>query len=211
MTNSKHTRHLLFVSIFSVTLCAAMLAGTTFAWLKDSISSSNNLIQSGSLDVKMEWSEEIASAERKDASLESLFPEEWEPGDIQVRYLRIENTGNLALEYELRARGEKAPEGVADCIDVYCAEGERQIVDGTELAGEQKIGTLSEVLEGEIPLMKKKILAEEAEIITIVLKMQDTLGLDYQKKPIADKFSLLLSASQCTEDGKVSDGKEVTE
>ena len=42
-------------------LCFSMLIGTTFAWFTDSATSAGNLIQSGKLDVTMEWKDATAT------------------------------------------------------------------------------------------------------------------------------------------------------
>ena len=55
MTNSKHTKRALLASVLSVVVCAAMLAGSTFAWFTDSVTSAGNIIKSGNLDVALEW------------------------------------------------------------------------------------------------------------------------------------------------------------
>ena len=54
MTNSKHTKRALLASILSVVLCVAMLVGSTFAWFTDSVTSGNNKIVAGNLDVELE-------------------------------------------------------------------------------------------------------------------------------------------------------------
>ena len=37
-------------------LCMSMLIGTTFAWFTDSVSTTNNIITAGNLDVNLYWS-----------------------------------------------------------------------------------------------------------------------------------------------------------
>ena len=47
--------HLLFVSVFALVLCVAMLVGSTFAWFTDTTTTGVNKIQSGKLDVKLTY------------------------------------------------------------------------------------------------------------------------------------------------------------
>ena len=47
--------HLLFVSVFALVLCVAMLVGSTFAWFTDTATTGVNKIQSGKLDVKLTY------------------------------------------------------------------------------------------------------------------------------------------------------------
>ena len=103
MTNTKNTKRALLSSVMALFLCFAMLMGTTYAWFTDSVTSANNVIQSGNLDVVLEyksnWSDGWATVDEntkifKDGAL-------YEPGYTEVVYLRISNAGSLALKYLL--------------------------------------------------------------------------------------------------------------
>jgi predicted ribosomally synthesized peptide with SipW-like signal peptide len=83
-----------------------MLIGTTYAWFTDSVSSANNIIKTGNLDVELEY------AKTKDGKLSDwksvagssdIFGPNilWEPGKVEVVYFKASNIGNLALKYEL--------------------------------------------------------------------------------------------------------------
>ena len=39
-------------------MCLSMFIGSTFAWFTDQVSSATNIIQSGSLDIEMQWAKE---------------------------------------------------------------------------------------------------------------------------------------------------------
>ena len=97
-----HTKKSLFLSAISLLLCVSMLVGTTFAWFTDSVTSSNNLIASGNLDVELEWYTPDGQWTPVNSATQ-VFPEDalWEPGHTQVVYLRISNQGALALAYRL--------------------------------------------------------------------------------------------------------------
>lgn len=99
----KHKKRALFQSIMSLILCFSMLVGTTFAWFTDSVSSASNIIQSGRLDIEMHYSEDLTQDNGwKDASTGAIFNYEyWEPGYTDLKYLKIDNTGNLAFTYQL--------------------------------------------------------------------------------------------------------------
>lgn len=103
MTNTKNTKRALLSSVMALFLCFAMLLGTTYAWFTDSVTSANNVIQSGNLDVVLEyksnWSDGWATVDEntkifKDGAL-------YEPGYTEVVYLRVSNAGSLALKYLL--------------------------------------------------------------------------------------------------------------
>jgi len=110
---TKTTRGALLMSALALFLCVSMLVGTTFAWFTDSVTSANNVIASGNLDVVLEyWDgdsyEEITSATK-------LFDDEalWEPGHTEVAYLKISNAGSLALKYQLNVNVVKETVGKA--------------------------------------------------------------------------------------------------
>ena len=43
------------LSLIMLIFCMATFVGTTFAWFTDSVTSANNIIKSGNLDVEMHW------------------------------------------------------------------------------------------------------------------------------------------------------------
>ena len=59
MTNRKVTRRALLLSLLAVVMCIVMLVGTTFAWFTDTASTAVNKIQSGNLDVQLEYSKDL--------------------------------------------------------------------------------------------------------------------------------------------------------
>ena len=100
MENTK-TKKALIMSVLSMVLCIAMLIGMTFAWFTDTASTGVNKIQAGNLDVKLMYSTDMQTW--KEATDQTkLFDDNalWEPGYTQVVYLKVVNSGNLALKYE---------------------------------------------------------------------------------------------------------------
>jgi predicted ribosomally synthesized peptide with SipW-like signal peptide len=113
--NKSASRKALIASAAAVSLSALLFAGTTYAWFTDSASSGTSTIQSGNLDVNL-----YKLVEKADTSAEAaegatvldyeavtakslVFAESktWEPGAVEVQYLKVENAGTLALEYNL--------------------------------------------------------------------------------------------------------------
>ena len=203
MTNSKHTKRALLASILSVVVCAAMLAGSTFAWFTDSVTSAGNIIKSGNLDVALEWAngtEALDTAEWKDASTNAIFNYDlWEPGYTEARHVRISNKGNLALKYEIRIAANGEVSKLADVIDVYYIKDGKQITSRTGLTDENKIGTLSQVLANPYAAKGHILEGENAvDVATIALKMQESAGNEYQGLAIGSDFSIQLVATQYT-------------
>ena len=100
MTKTRSTKRALIASVISVLLCVSMLLGTTYAWFTDSVTSANNIIVSGNLDIELEYwnGTEWVSVEGK---TDILTNELFEPGTTEVAYLRVANAGTLALKYQL--------------------------------------------------------------------------------------------------------------
>ena len=100
--NSKNTKRALLTSVLAMAVCLAMLVGSTFAWFTDTATTGINKIQSGNLDVELEYSKDFAEWKKVDNTTK-VFEEstEWEPGRTEIVYLRVKNAGNLALKYTL--------------------------------------------------------------------------------------------------------------
>ena len=122
MAKSKHTKKALLMSLLSVVLCLSMLIGSTFAWFTDSVTSGNNKIVAGNLDIDLEYAtafdDDGKPTEWKSVEgVDNLFNPDalWEPGHTEVVYLRITNKGTLALTYKLGVKfsNEKAGTNVA--------------------------------------------------------------------------------------------------
>ena len=106
MTNARNTKKSLIVSAFALLLCFSMLMGTTFAWFTDSVTSANNIIKSGNLDVALYYATEYDGENTvwtevnettkifKDGAL-------YEPGYTEVVYFKVENKGSLYLKYNM--------------------------------------------------------------------------------------------------------------
>ena len=102
MSKTKALRRSLLASVVSLATCATMFVGTTFAWFTDSVSSQNNLIVSGNLDVELEYldANDKWQPVTKDTNV-FMNNTLWEPGHTEVVYLKVSNVGSLALNYKL--------------------------------------------------------------------------------------------------------------
>ena len=135
----KHKKRVLFQSVMSLILCCAMLVGTTFAWFTDSVSSKGNIIQSGKLDIEMDYANDLLDAgsdQWLDASQGAIFNyEHWEPGYTDLKYLKITNDGNLAFQYQLTFG--LSENTTADGGEVGETTGSEETMDGGELLAEE--------------------------------------------------------------------------
>ncbi len=104
MTSSKSTKRALISSALAILMCVAMLIGTTFAWFTDTASTAVNKIQSGNLDIAVEYRTSSEGDWKTLDNATDLFGAEgtlFEPGHTRVVELKIKNAGNLALKYKI--------------------------------------------------------------------------------------------------------------
>ena len=126
MTKKHSTQRSLIASILVLCLCFASLIGTTFAWFTDTVTSGNNVIKSGKLDIVMEYWDgtEWVDAEGKVLEFQKAggnTDEEvlWEPGcTYELPKFRVRNVGNLAAKILIRLNGIKGDEKLMEVIDL---------------------------------------------------------------------------------------------
>ncbi len=111
--NSKNTFRALLGSVLAITLCLAMLVGTTFAWFTDKEVTGVNTIVSGNLDIEFSYMNATAAdfvpvtAEADDLFIGADGSDIlWEPGVVSVCYFKVENAGSLALKYNMAVNSQ---------------------------------------------------------------------------------------------------------
>jgi predicted ribosomally synthesized peptide with SipW-like signal peptide len=116
----KVTRASLWTSAISLLLCVAMLAGATFAWFSDTVTSGKNQILAGNLDVELEYSSDMSSWATVEGA-ENLFVQDtlWEPGHTEVVYLKLTNKGSLAVDWKLMTYAAAETQGVNMAGDTF--------------------------------------------------------------------------------------------
>jgi len=91
-------------------LSAILFVSFTYAWFTLSVKSEGNTIESGTLrfSVKGYDTEDKGAGEYafidspRDLSSDSLIhEEEWKPGAYDVKYIEVENTGSLAVQFKM--------------------------------------------------------------------------------------------------------------
>ena len=101
MTSSKSTKRALISSTLAILMCVAMLIGTTFAWFTDTASTAVNKIQTGNLDMEVEYTLDGENWNDLDGATDIFQKGLWEPGHTEVVALKFKNNGNLALKYSI--------------------------------------------------------------------------------------------------------------
>ena len=207
MTNAKSTKKALLMSAVSLFLCFAMLRGTTYAWFTDSVTSSGNKIVSGSLKVDLELLDKDTNEWNSiKENQDPLFSyEKWEPGFTDVKVLKVENEGSLALKWKAVFMAEEELSELANVIDVYVLpygvlpEELAALTVGyptsRSLTGYQRVGTLAEFVETISATTYGSLKAEESAYLGIALKMQENAGNDYQKMELGE-FDIRIVATQ---------------
>ena len=196
----KRTKTKLVSSIVTLLICFAMLIGSTFAWFTDSVTSSGNIIKSGTLDVEMYWADGTEAPDSTtwaDASTGAIFNyDKWEPGCVEVRHIKIANEGTLALKYQIKIVANGEVSDLADVIDVYYVDSAVRVSDRAQLPDANKLGTLKEVLANISTTASGNLKATEKHTITLALKMQESAGNEYQGLSIGTDFKVVLMATQ---------------
>ncbi len=101
MTKKHSTKRALVASILTLCLCFTALVGTTFAWFTDSVTSANNVIKTGNLDIKAEYTLDGETWKAFDGASDLFQKGAWEPGHTEVVAIKITNAGSLALKYKV--------------------------------------------------------------------------------------------------------------
>ncbi len=207
----------LVVSILAIITCFAMLLGTTFAWFTDSVNSSNNIISSGDIKLNAYWMDA-----KDDPTEESNWVEfngspifnydNWEPGYVEAKHIRITNEGTLSFKYKV----DILPNGVysdllASVIDVYVLTSAQVTNRASITAQENYIGTLKEVIEmpndtgnaksgailpvGSTP-NNASLEVVGSDTVSIAFKMRENVGNEYENLSIGTDFDIIISATQ---------------
>lgn len=195
-TKRKALRRSLWASALAILLCIAMLLGTTFAWFTDTVSSTGNTIQAGTLSIQLNGADTAAT-------LFSSANDLWEPGYSQKAAFTVKNTGNLWLKYSLQVVNVQDNDGLAKVLDVYL-----QNSSATSLEGADFLGTVADLASGlGTASTKDQPLAPGAssDEKVLVIKMKESAGNEYQNKKVTFDINILATQYTAEEDGFGSD------
>lgn len=157
----------------SMLLCVSMLIGTTYAWFTDSVSSGNNKILSGNLDVDL--LHKVGDDYERVEGSDTLFGVElWEPGVVAYETFRVTNEGTLALKYFLSVAasnvntvmegGVDTGRSLLDVLKVAVVKGEIDPVD-RDAALEETFASITD-FGGKTGRLKPNGAEEEVEGFT---------------------------------------------
>ena len=174
MTKTKSTKHALLMSGLALLMCVSMLIGSTFAWFTDSVTSAGNKIQAGTLKIDLELLDKTSGAwnsikEDKTA----LFDYDlWEPGYTEVKILKVENEGSLALKWMAKFVSAEELGILADVIDVYVKPSASvlEYPADRDLTGYKYVGTVRDFVNTIETTTYGSLKAEEEAYLGIALK-----------------------------------------
>ena len=180
MNESTKTKKALRGSLFALFLCIVLLIGTTFAWFTDSASTGVNTIQSGKLDVELQYNNNGTweNAEGKTLDFQKAKGAEneailWEPGcKYKLPEIKVVNNGNLALKYTVKVTGVEGDQKLNEVID--------WTMDGVDINKEQHLKA-----------------GETSDAMTLQGHMQESAGNEYQGLSI-EGISITVYATQDT-------------
>ena len=211
MKNAKRT---LLSSVIALILCFSMLLGSTFAWFTDVVTSGNNIITAGNMDIGMYWSKNNVDWNKTEGdSAKPIFENDnWEPGYTEVRYVKVTNDGNLAFKYKMLLSPNGTVGKLAEAIDVSydIVTGNTSFVAPTEVNKQgslSKVGTLNDIISNNVPVAGGVLLPEGESkdgfysgeiVICLSLKMREDAGNEYQNSSIGSTFNINLYAAQYT-------------
>lgn len=107
MKRRSGTKQALLISTFALLFSLLMMAGSTFAWFTDSVSTGTNKITTGKMEVELLHTSSSVKDPAKVTQGTLLFTDKdghavkWEPGAVAYENFQVKNTGDLALNYRL--------------------------------------------------------------------------------------------------------------
>ncbi len=192
MTNSKNTRKALITSMLALLLCFTMLLGTTFAWFTDSVSSTGNKIQAGTLKVDLidENKNSVAGGTLDFVTADGRTTEIlWEPGcTYYLTPVYVENDGNLALKYKVSLNLDEF-DGDAELLNVL----NWYVLDHKPTSANDTTGAVN-LDEFEGTLEAGNVASKP---LVIVVHMSEDAGNEYQGKSISN-VSITVVATQAS-------------
>ena len=218
MTKFRSVKSALLTSVVSLFLCVAMLVGSTFAWFTDSVTSGQNVIKTGTLDIKLEYSvleNGVWTDYAEVTDTTDIFGyDNWEPGYVEVAKFRITNIGSLAIKYSLTADVYSETAGVnvngdefllSDYLytEVVAVDATREDIlastTGSRLKAPIPVSTDPSIVNDDLIVSNSNLLQKNAvEEVALAIWMPTTVGneANYREVQPSITFGINLVATQ---------------
>ena len=191
MTKKRSTKRALLLSALSLLMCVSMLIGSTFAWFTDSVTSKNNIIKSGNLDVKLEYRVQKNGTwtdwDEVDSRTDIFGYDNWEPGCVAIAQFRVTNVGSLALKYQMTADVYEETPGVnvkgeefllSDFLytEVVAADATREQILASTTGKRLKAPVRSDVPNTDLVVSARNLEKDQEEVVALAIWMPTTVG-----------------------------------
>ena len=113
----------------------------------------------------------------------------WEPGYYCVRTLKLENNTDNGVGFKLSLTSSEASASrLVEVIDVYYFSSAKTDVKHADLTENIKLGTLEDVLNQKINIPSASLSGKCSTTITLVFKMVEFAGNEYQNLDLEKIF-----------------------
>lgn len=199
--NRTSVKRSLLVSAIALTLTAALLIGTTFAWFTSTAQTSVSDIKAGQLTIDIvgkdgkSLKDSTLSFKNVDGSGDIL----WEPGaTYSLDEFTLVNTGNLALKYKVTIDGVTGNEGLLNVIDFTVKQGDGTAVPLTDWEGVLlPKGATATIADEKV---------EKTDPITISGTMKSDADNTYQNQTLTG-IRIAVTATQYTYEKDIKDNQ----
>lgn len=195
------------ISLASLVLCGTMLMGTTVAWFTTEVTSHENQIHAGTLDVDVLYNGQSIE------NVKIFDPEiKWVPNKLVVRTLTVKDNGEIPFKYNLTlpvldtkdmdqntVTDAAVLAGLRSQFTVYVKDGKVESAtpaDLTEENGWKYVGTLNDIFNGGINLFAgySSKMTDKQATYSIAVHMDDEAKIEWQGYAL--NFNVALIATQ---------------
>lgn len=223
MAKKQSTKKALLMSLLSLLLCCSMLIGSTFAWFTDSVTSSNNRIVAGNLDIDLlmdKGGDDYISIANTTGEIfsESGNGINWEPGKTEIVYLAVRNLGSLAAKYNIlvHVKGDLSDaleyvvidgakrddlKGVTNWTELKAIEGAQYGTFKEELAKEENPGGLITAAQnGRLPGNDGTNKEDATDYFALAVHMREEAGNEFMNKQVVIDVTVVAGQAQYESD-----------
>ena len=193
-------RSKVLMSILIIALCLAVCVGLTYAYFTDSAKSSGNKIQAGNLKLDLQlYGKTDGWRSIKDSQDPVFNYDKWEPGYVDVKLLKIENLGDLAMQWEAKIVSTETISELANVIEVYVQTSNSEMPYPTsraEALAWTKVGTLNEFINAGTIANGTFTTQGECAYISIALYMPAEITDNTLQEKVVGEFDIQINATQ---------------
>lgn len=218
--NKSQTKRALLASALALLMCMSMFVGATFAWFTDSVTSGNNRIVAGNLDVDLlmdinntgsytSIAGGVGDIFTIGATANGTNATLWEPGKTQVAYLAIANTGSLDLKYQVILQVNNVLNDLYEVMQYQIVpDAQTGGVTGWTAAGAHSVVVGAQVVSGDNAgdnAQGVRLDHGDTHYFALVVHMDESAGNKYQNGEV--DFDLQVLATQLTSESDSFDNQ----